>query len=117
MSLSKNIKSSLVLVQPRKTRPFITERLLMSKTQRIKSNKTKTVPLKSPNWNLYFRVMIARVEEKGNNTNDYYEAGVNIIPSLPLGGINPDTCGVDCLKDKLTMETMTGKWRGWQVCI
>ena len=61
--------------------------------------------------------MIARVEEKGNNTNDYYEAGVNIIPSLPLGGINPDTCGVDCLKDKLTMETMTGKWRGWQVCI
>ena len=61
--------------------------------------------------------MIARVEDKGNNTNDYYEAGVNIIPSLPLGGINPDTCGVDCLKDKLTMETMTGKWRGWQVCI
>ena len=29
MSLSKNINPSLVLVHPRKTRPFITERLLM----------------------------------------------------------------------------------------
>ena len=29
MSLSKNINPSLVLVQPRKTRPLITERLLM----------------------------------------------------------------------------------------
>ena len=28
VSLSKNINPSLVLVQPRKTRPFITERLL-----------------------------------------------------------------------------------------
>ena len=27
MSLSKNINPSLILVQPRKTRPFITERL------------------------------------------------------------------------------------------
>ena len=29
LSLSKNINPSLVLVQPRKTCPFITERLLM----------------------------------------------------------------------------------------
>ena len=29
VSLSKNINPTLVLVQPRKTRPFITERLLM----------------------------------------------------------------------------------------
>ena len=29
VSLSKNINSSLVLVQPRKTHPFLTERLLM----------------------------------------------------------------------------------------
>ena len=38
VSLSKNINPSLVLVQLRKTRPFITERLLMG---RIESNKTK----------------------------------------------------------------------------
>ena len=38
VSLSKNIDPSLVLVQPRKTRPFITERLLMG---RIESNQTK----------------------------------------------------------------------------
>ena len=41
VSVIKNINSSLVLVQPRKTRPFITDRLLMG---RKKSNETKTIP-------------------------------------------------------------------------
>ena len=39
VSLSKNINPSSVLVQPRKTRPFITERLLMGRKE---SNQTKT---------------------------------------------------------------------------
>ena len=34
VSLSKNINPSLVLVQPRKTHPFITERLLMGCNER-----------------------------------------------------------------------------------
>ena len=38
VSLSKNINPSLILVQPRKTRPFITERLLMGREE---SNQTK----------------------------------------------------------------------------
>ena len=38
VSLSKNINPSLVLVQPRKTRPFITERLLMGRKE---SNQTR----------------------------------------------------------------------------
>ena len=38
MSLSKNINLSLVLVQPRKTHPFITERLLMGRKE-SKTNK------------------------------------------------------------------------------
>ena len=38
--LSKNINPSLVLVQPRKTRPFITERLLMGRKE---SNETNCV--------------------------------------------------------------------------
>ena len=38
VSLSKNINPSLVLVQPRKTRLFITERLLMGRKE---SNQTK----------------------------------------------------------------------------
>ena len=38
VSLSKNIYPSLVLVLPRKTRPFITERVLM---ERNESNQTK----------------------------------------------------------------------------
>ena len=43
VSLSKNINPSLVLVQPRKTRPFITERLLMGRKE---SNQTKQISLK-----------------------------------------------------------------------
>ena len=39
VSLSKNINPSLVLVQPRKTRPFITEKLLMGRN--LESNQTK----------------------------------------------------------------------------
>ena len=40
VSLSKIFNPSLVLVQPRKTRPFITERLLMGRTE---SNKNAIV--------------------------------------------------------------------------
>ena len=43
VSLSKNINPSLVLVQPRKTRPFITERLLMGRKESNQTNK-QTVP-------------------------------------------------------------------------
>ena len=45
VSLSKNINPSLVLVQPRKTRPFITERLLMGHKE---SNQTKQIPPPPP---------------------------------------------------------------------
>ena len=44
VSLSKNISPSLGLVQPRKTCPFVTERLLMG---RKKSNQTKCLPTPS----------------------------------------------------------------------
>ena len=40
VSLSKNINPSLVLVQPRKTRPSITERLLMGRNKSIKQKTT-----------------------------------------------------------------------------
>ena len=40
VSLSKNIHPSLVLVQRRKTRPFITERLLMGRKESNQTNKT-----------------------------------------------------------------------------
>ena len=41
VSFSKNINPSLVLVQPRKTRPLLTERLLMGRKE---SDQTKTYP-------------------------------------------------------------------------
>ena len=40
--LSKNINPSLVLVQPRKTRPFITERLLMGRKESNQTIKQST---------------------------------------------------------------------------
>ena len=39
VSLSKNINPSLVLVQPRRTRPFITKRLLMGHKESNQTNK------------------------------------------------------------------------------
>ena len=41
VSLSKNINPSLVLVQPRKTRPYIAERLLMGRKKSNQTNKKK----------------------------------------------------------------------------
>ena len=38
VSLSKNINPNIVLVQPRKTRPFITERLLMGRKESNQTN-------------------------------------------------------------------------------
>ena len=40
VSLSKNINPSLVLVQSRKTHPFITERFLMGRKESNQTNKT-----------------------------------------------------------------------------
>ena len=44
VSLSKNINPSLVLVQPRKTRPFITDRLLMGRKESNQTKQTKQIP-------------------------------------------------------------------------
>ena len=43
MSLSKNINPSLVLVQPRKTRLYITERLLMGRKESNQTNFLKSI--------------------------------------------------------------------------
>ena len=42
VSLSKNINPSSVLVQPKKTPPFITERLLMGRKESNQINKQTT---------------------------------------------------------------------------
>ena len=43
VSFSKNINPSLVLVQPRKTSPFITERLLMGRKESNKQTNKKSL--------------------------------------------------------------------------
>ena len=52
VSLSKNINPSLVLVQPRKTRPFITERLLMGRKESNQTNKQTASDIKNFATNL-----------------------------------------------------------------
>ena len=53
VSLSKNINPSLVLVQPRKIRPFITERLLMGCKESNQTNKQNKPESKQLNKNMY----------------------------------------------------------------
>ena len=43
VSLSKNINPSLVLVHPRKTHPYITERLLMGRKESNQTNKKQNI--------------------------------------------------------------------------
>ena len=60
VSLSKNIYPSLVLVQPRKTRPFITEKLLMGRKESNQTNKQNKQGHMEPMRGLYgiFKVII-----------------------------------------------------------
>ena len=60
LSLSKNINPSLVLVQPRKTRPFLTERLLMGLKESNQINKQ------------IFLNAVERQQRSGNNTIKYH---------------------------------------------
>ena len=69
MSLSKNINPSLVLVQPRKIRPFITERLLMGR----KELNPTTTSSKNP--------QIQKLLEKCNELLAYKEIVLCWIPS------------------------------------
>ena len=59
VSLSKNINNpNLVQVQPRKIRPFITERLLMGRKE---SNQTKTKNSKRPEITVYYSIWQIRL--------------------------------------------------------
>ena len=48
VSLSKNINPSLVLVQPRTTRHFITEKMLMGRKESYQTNKRSTSAVPFP---------------------------------------------------------------------
>ena len=52
VSLSKNINPSLVLVQSRKTRPFITKRLLMGRKESNLITSCHLFPRRKPGTNL-----------------------------------------------------------------
>ena len=60
VSLSKNINPSLVLVQPKKTSPFITERLLMGGKE---SYQTEGSILLIETYTLYFVYNVCNVIE------------------------------------------------------
>ena len=62
MPLSKNINPSLVLVQPRKTRPFLTERLLMGRKESLRqTNKATVVPTKSDSDVIFCLQLLSKI--------------------------------------------------------
>ena len=73
LSLSKNINPSLVLVKPRKTRPFITERLLMECKESNQTNKQ--------NISLFDRLNVNKMPYITNRVNMRIKSMLSIIPS------------------------------------
>ena len=57
VSLSKNINPGLVLVQPRKNRPFLNERLLMGHKESNQTNKLFSIELNTVTRNQYKSVV------------------------------------------------------------
>jgi len=58
---------------------------------------------------------MASVIINGNNTKDYHKAGIQIVLSDSLIGIDFSACDQACLKDKLE-KAVSGRWTGWMVC-
>ena len=90
VSLSKNINPSLVLVQPRKTRPYITERLLMGRKEPNKKEKLSLVPsvslctLKTESMNQGTRLMTAL------HSSIELSALIQLLPVLQTNGPRTD---------------------------
>lgn len=61
------------------------------------------------------RALFADVMKKGNNTDEYYKAGLHIVMSHALLNVDPGACDQECLKDRLVMATADGHWNGWMV--
>ena len=82
VSLSKNINPSLVLVQPRKTRPFITERLLMGRKELNQTNKQKNVVSHKVTGLVTYDLL----QESCINRNDLYstENAVRVLSFSPF---------------------------------
>ena len=75
--LSKNINPSLVLVQPKKTSPFITERLLMGRKE---TNQTK---IKISSGSFYSLNFATPKINRANMQNNCKRNSPNIIYGLP----------------------------------
>ena len=80
VSLSKNINPSLVLVEPRKARPFITERLLMGRKE---SNKQNILQIVEPLCNKY-------QQKKYQNFKYLVRLGATFATSFDPDFVRPD---------------------------
>ena len=78
VSLSKNINPSLVLVQPRKTCPFIIERLLMGRKE---SNQIKSKPAKGK-WSMARKYHNQTIASWGRDAEHQAYRGVFILHGL-----------------------------------
>ena len=80
VSLGKNINPSLVLIHPRKTRPFINERLLMGRKESKQTNKLMRKIINQlheilPAWGNGKNIVISTV---GNNNIEPQAASENL---------------------------------------
>lgn len=68
-------------------------------------------------YNLHFflRVLISNVLAMGNNTAEYYKAGIHIVLSDALVNVDPSACDQTCMEGRLMEAREDGVWRGWQV--
>ena len=65
---------------------------------------------------LYFRLLMAAVKEDGNNTKHYHQAGLHIVLTDALLGLDTNTCDMTCLNEKIS-ESSGSRWRGWMVSL
>ena len=111
VSLSKNINPSLVLVQPRKTRPFITERLLMGRKELNQTNIKRYTVLKPNFWSFEWplkagsTVFLLNVAEK-RQTMLFSATQTRKLEDLARVSLKkePMYVGVDDQKDMATVE-------------
>ena len=94
VSLSKNINPSLVLVQPRKTRPFITERLLMGRKESNQTNKQMLLKMLLSGTSY---IILEEIKHTEVGTGEHYK--FDVINKLIL----PNFCFQKCYENNYKM--------------
>ncbi|XP_052769198.1 maltase 2-like [Mya arenaria] len=61
------------------------------------------------------RALIGSVAGNANLTAEYAQAGMHVVTSQALVGLNPAVCNQACFKETLEKSTGASGWKGWMV--